>query len=86
VLLLNELEAGGMAIRRRDPDDRRRHVVEVTETGLDVLRQIEVSMSELEDELLATLSEEQRGQFRELLHQTLYSESGVLRSLAAEVP
>jgi DNA-binding MarR family transcriptional regulator len=81
VLLLNELEVGGMVIRRRDPDDRRRHVVEVTETGLDVLRQIESSMVAIEEDLLAALSEEQRTQFRELLHQALYGESGVFRRL-----
>jgi DNA-binding MarR family transcriptional regulator len=85
VLLLNELEAGGMVIRRRDAEDRRRHVVELTETGLDVLRQIEAGMLEIEDELLAALSEEQRAQFRELLHQALYGERGVLRRLAAGV-
>jgi len=28
VLLLNDIEAAGWAERRRDPDDRRRHVVE----------------------------------------------------------
>jgi DNA-binding MarR family transcriptional regulator len=85
VLLLNELEAGGMVIRRRDADDRRRHVVQVTETGLDVLRQIEASMLDIEDELLAALSEEQRTYFRELLHQALYGERGVLRRLTADV-
>lgn len=85
VLLLNELETGGMVIRRRDPEDRRRHVVEVTETGLDVLGQIEASMLAIEDELLAALGEEQRAQFRELLHQALYSERGVLRRLTADV-
>jgi MarR family transcriptional regulator, lower aerobic nicotinate degradation pathway regulator len=85
VLLLNELEAGGMVIRRRDADDRRRHVVDVTEIGLDVLRQIEASMLDVEDELLAALSEEQRAQFRELLRQALYGEHGVLRRLAAGI-
>jgi DNA-binding MarR family transcriptional regulator len=85
VLLLNELETGAMVIRRRDPEDRRRHVVEVTETGLDVLGQIEASMLAIEDELLAALGEEQRAQFRELLHHALYSERGVLRRLTADV-
>jgi MarR family transcriptional regulator, lower aerobic nicotinate degradation pathway regulator len=82
---LHELAAGGMVIRRRDADDRRRHVVDVTEIGLDVLRQIEASMLDVEDELLAALSEEQRAQFRELLRQALYGEHGVLRRLAAGV-
>jgi DNA-binding MarR family transcriptional regulator len=84
VLLLNELEGSGMVVRRRDPEDRRRHVVEVTETGLDVLRQIEASTLALEDQLLGALSEQQRDQFRTLLHRALYSERGVLRHLTAE--
>jgi DNA-binding MarR family transcriptional regulator len=83
VLLLNELEAGDMVVRRRDPDDRRRHVVEVTETGLDVLRQVEASMLAIEDQLLAALSDEQRAQFRELLQQALFSDGGVFTRLTA---
>jgi MarR family transcriptional regulator, lower aerobic nicotinate degradation pathway regulator len=85
VLLLNELEAGGMVIRRRDEHDRRRHVVEVTEIGLDVLRQIERSMVAIEDDLLAALDEQQRAQFRTLLQQALYGERGVFGRLTPEV-
>src|ERR671936_2956606 len=33
VLLLNELESRGFSIRRRDAEDRRRHVVEITPAG-----------------------------------------------------
>lgn len=78
VLLLNELEAEGLIVRKRDPEDRRRHVVEPTEIGLAVLQQAEQTMFGLEDELLAALDEEQRGQLRALLHQTLYGPNGVL--------
>jgi DNA-binding MarR family transcriptional regulator len=83
VLLLNELEADGLVVRRRDPDDRRRHVVELTETGLGVLRLAEQRMFEIEDELLAALDEDQREQLRALLHRTLYGENGVLARAAA---
>ena len=31
--LLNDLEAEGLIVRRRDPDDRRRHIVEVSKKG-----------------------------------------------------
>lgn len=79
VLLLNELEAEGLIVRKRDPEDRRRHVVEPTEMGLAVLRQAEQVMFGLEDDLLAALDEEQRAQLRTLLHQTLYGPDGVLR-------
>ena len=38
VLLLNELEASDFASRRRDPEDRRRHIVELTDNGRAALR------------------------------------------------
>jgi DNA-binding MarR family transcriptional regulator len=78
VLLLNELEAEGLVVRKRDPEDRRRHVVELTETGHEVLHQAEDSMGEIEDDLLAALSSEQRATFRALLHQVMYGENGLL--------
>ena len=31
--LLNDLEADGLIVRKRDPEDRRRHIVEVSEQG-----------------------------------------------------
>src|SRR5689334_1044597 len=33
VLILNELEAAGFSVRKRDPQDRRRHIVEMTAAG-----------------------------------------------------
>ncbi len=84
VLLLNELEADGLVVRKRDPHDRRRHVVELTEIGLSVLGEAERGMLAIEGELLAALDEEQRVQFRLLLHQALYGENGVLQRAAAE--
>jgi DNA-binding MarR family transcriptional regulator len=86
VLLLNEMERDGLVVRKRDPEDRRRHVVELTEAGLQVLQDAERGMSEIEDSLLAALDDEQRKQFRALLHQTLYGTSGVFeRRTAAAV-
>src|SRR5271168_4682573 len=37
VLVLNDLEDLEYAERRRDPSDRRRHIVEITEAGLEAL-------------------------------------------------
>ena len=31
--ILNDLEADGLIVRRRDPDDRRRHIVELSNEG-----------------------------------------------------
>jgi DNA-binding MarR family transcriptional regulator len=83
VLLLNELESGGLVIRRRDPSDRRRHIIDLTATGLEVLDQVEHSMAGLEDELLAALTLEQRAQFRGLLYQALHGPDGVMEQARA---
>jgi MarR family transcriptional regulator, temperature-dependent positive regulator of motility len=86
VLLLNDLERDGLVVRQRDPDDRRRHLIELTETGFEVLREAEMAMAEIEDSLLAALDEDQRQQFRALLHQALYGQDGVFeRRTAAAV-
>lgn len=71
VLLLNELEDLGYVQRRRDPADRRRHVVEMTPAGVNALERGERARDTLEDEILSPLSSEQRGQLRDLLAQTL---------------
>lgn len=83
VLLLNEMEADGLVMRKRDPEDRRRHVVELTEAGRQVLHEAELGMSEIEDSLLAALDEDQRVQFRALLHQALYGTTGVFERRTA---
>src|SRR5260370_24557060 len=53
VLLLNRLEAAGSIARRRDPNDRRRHIVEITSHGKRALERAERGMPQLEEELLA---------------------------------
>ena len=57
VLLLNELEAARWSIRRRDPDDRRRHLVEMTAAGRQALERAEQARENLEEEILPTLRE-----------------------------
>jgi DNA-binding MarR family transcriptional regulator len=79
VLLLNDLERDGLVVRKRDAEDRRRHVVELTETGHAVLHETELGMFEIEDDLLAALDEEQRIQLKTLLHEALYGSNGVLQ-------
>ena len=67
VLLLNELEDDGLVRRERDPDDRRRHIVRLTEQGSRAFSAALRSRESLEDEVLAALSPEER----ETLHQLL---------------
>jgi DNA-binding MarR family transcriptional regulator len=66
--LLNELEAGRLVTRRRAPDDRRRHIVELTDQGYEKLAQAEFALQAVEDGVLAALTPAQREQLAELVH------------------
>ena len=65
--ILNELEDEGLAVRRRDPNDRRRHIVEISTAGAEQVAGIEDVVTEVEDSLLAGLDEEERAQLQRLL-------------------
>ena len=67
VLMLNDLEAAGWAERRRDPDDRRRHTVEITPAGRKALARAEQALDGLEADVLDGLSPDERATLRELL-------------------
>jgi DNA-binding MarR family transcriptional regulator len=71
VLLLNELEELGYVERRRDPLDRRRHVVDITDEGRAALDRGERAQESLEDQILAGLTDEERATLRSLLGRTL---------------
>ena len=68
VTLLNPLEEDGLLTRRRDPADRRRHIVAITPEGETRLREAEQAHDAAEDELLSALDPDQREQLQELLH------------------
>jgi DNA-binding MarR family transcriptional regulator len=65
--LLNELEERGLITRRRDPADRRRHIVEVSATGAQELAQTYAQLATVEDDLFKTLTSQQRATLHELL-------------------
>ena len=71
VLLLNDMEAAGHVRRVRDPEDRRRHIVELTPKGQKALAHAERAMEDLEGEVLGRLSPEERTQLRELLERAI---------------
>jgi len=73
VLILNELEAAGFSVRRRDPQDRRRHIVEMTAAGRRAIERADKARESLEDEVLATLSPEDRKTLRRLVERVLDS-------------
>src|SRR6195256_1964961 len=49
VAILNDLEERGYATRRRDPGDRRRHLVEVSKKGIAVIDKVSEVMDGVED-------------------------------------
>ncbi|MET8089927.1 MarR family winged helix-turn-helix transcriptional regulator [Micromonospora sp. NPDC005220] len=65
--LLNDLEAKQLIERRRSPEDRRRHVVELTEYGAKRLNEAECALASAEDEVLAALDSAERETLYELL-------------------
>src|SRR5256885_13637529 len=73
VLILNELEAAQFSVRRRDPNDRRRHIVEITASGRRALERADKARESLEDEVLRALSPEERRMVRKLLERVLDS-------------
>jgi DNA-binding MarR family transcriptional regulator len=71
VLLLNELEELGYAARLRDPNDRRRHLVELTQAGRDALVGAERAQESIEDDVLRALDSEERATLWQLLTRAL---------------
>jgi DNA-binding MarR family transcriptional regulator len=67
VALLNDLEGDGLISRRRDPDDRRRHVVEVSKRGAKLVDEVERAAAEVEDQFFAALDEDERVALQGLL-------------------
>ncbi|MCU1494910.1 MAG: hypothetical protein JWO62_2674 [Acidimicrobiaceae bacterium] len=73
--LLNELEERGLITRRRDPADRRRHIVELSTAGEEALGLAYVRLGLVEDDLLVALSAEERATLYHLLVRAVGAES-----------
>jgi DNA-binding MarR family transcriptional regulator len=67
VAILNELEQRGYATRRRDPQDRRRHLVEVSSKGIAVIEKVSEVMDGVEEDLLGGLEPAERQQLAGVL-------------------
>jgi DNA-binding MarR family transcriptional regulator len=84
VLLLNDLERLELVERKRDAEDRRRHIVKLTPDGRRALVRAEHALESVEDEVLATLSDRERETFHRLLTKAL--QGAVAAERAAAVP
>src|SRR3954454_9918487 len=75
VAILNELEQRGYAARRRDPEDRRRHLVEVSENGIAVIAKVSEVRDRVEADMLDGLEPAEREQL-EVLLTSIWERSG----------
>jgi DNA-binding MarR family transcriptional regulator len=67
VSVLDDLEARGLVLRRRDERDRRRYLVTITGSGARILRGRLATMGRLNDILLGGLTPAERERFTEML-------------------
>ncbi|MEU2109323.1 MarR family winged helix-turn-helix transcriptional regulator [Streptomyces sp. NPDC019507] len=67
VAILNDLESARLVERRRDPSDRRRHIVAITEAGRRQLARAQEAVAEVEQGLFADLTPEEVAALRGLL-------------------
>jgi DNA-binding MarR family transcriptional regulator len=65
--LLNELEERALITRRRDPADRRRHIVELSAAGSGELSQTYRQLGLVEDDLFKALTPQERATLHDLL-------------------
>jgi MarR family transcriptional regulator, lower aerobic nicotinate degradation pathway regulator len=72
VLLLNELEDCEYLVRRRDPEDRRRHRVQITDAGRAALGQARGHIEDIENEVLQALDADERAALVKLLARALH--------------
>ena len=79
--LLNELETQGWIERRRSPEDRRRHLVELTPAGSERLSRAEFALAAVENDVLAALDAPQRESLYDLLHQATSGETTCTEAL-----
>ncbi|MDH6588365.1 DNA-binding MarR family transcriptional regulator [Streptomyces sp. SAI-133] len=65
--ILNDLQSAALVLRRPDPGDRRKNAVTLTDEGARLLKRCERAARQANDELLASLSTDERAQFMGLL-------------------
>lgn len=71
VAAINELAEQGFVERTPDPNDRRRNIVSLTETGAGQLRRMEQALDKVQDDLLEPLAPEDRRTLTRLLTELL---------------
>jgi MarR family transcriptional regulator for hemolysin len=73
---LNAMEADGLVTRRRDPDNRRIHQVELTEPGETLFRQLATAARAHDQRLRTGFSDEELATLEQLLRRLQHNVSG----------
>jgi DNA-binding MarR family transcriptional regulator len=84
VVLLNDLEAGGLILRRRDPQDRRRHLVEISKRGSKLICEVERASIRIDDAFFAELDADERVTLHDLLARVAQSTDVSAKDVAAD--
>lgn len=69
--VLDILEGAGMVERRRDPDDRRRHAVVLTDAGEQASNRVSELRSQVEAKVFGALDPDERRLLADLVHRAL---------------
>ena len=80
VTIIDQLEAGGLVARTRDPADRRRNRMSITEPGATQLLALDRDVAAAQADLLAPLTADERDQFVRLLRTILLSPTPTSRA------
>ncbi len=71
VAAINELADEQLVERTPDPEDRRRNVITITQAGVQQLQRLDGALVEVQDQLLAPLSMDERKDLAQLLARVL---------------
>lgn len=80
VTIIDQLEAGGLAGRARDPVDRRRNQISITKSGAKQLLALDREVEAAQADLLAPLTAGERTEFVRLLRTILLSPTQASRA------
>jgi MarR family transcriptional regulator, lower aerobic nicotinate degradation pathway regulator len=84
VAAINELADRELVQRAPDPADRRRNIITITSAGRRQLRRLDKQVTQIQDDLLAPLSPDERDQLTRLLTRILDHHSRAAAAVAAD--